>query len=521
MAKEQTQPYAGRTFWDFATEISRRFGVGVLILIGVVYGFYKFQEQAGDAEKARQDATRETQKQLNDANQSLRETYVAVGNMHETMIQNVRNGLDALKALQGELARVQQNTAEEAQKADKAIAAQSKAEEAKQRAEQKLQDANKEVEQRQKQYAEKVGPLKEDVKRFVNLVLKNDALAGDSEIATLADEIRSEYLIDPVKLLTAFAENPSAENAQALDELEGLSYKTIHEIAVDNEPGFQVWASVGDPAHPTKLIAVAQSDDHWMKGVVEIWLSDDQEQRVLAAETLRRMCCITFPDRNNWDIEKNAAVVETFDSKYIYFGRVGIVSGVWTITTLWARVWGMSGSSEVKVLSGSDPALQSFDLPTLWKTDHAVAADLKSEMYFAHADSMRRRAEKFSASALIPVRLGDRGGDLGNLRETIVRALDAAVRRDDTKRQALAGASFDQSNWGPLAAVVLHPGFRFEGVSVSLGAREVSVHFVYRNWPGGSEMLGATLVLARAEPSQRDGWRVTGFASHYCHEEPS
>ena len=93
-------PVTGRTAWDFAAEISRILGPGILILVGIAYAFYKF-------DRARQDATREMQQQLNAANQSLRETYVAIGSMNKTMIDNIQNGFDTLQGLQTRLKDLQ------------------------------------------------------------------------------------------------------------------------------------------------------------------------------------------------------------------------------------------------------------------------------------------------------------------------------------------------------------------------------------------------------------------------------
>lgn len=120
MTDEQTKakPVTGRTVWDYVARISKDFGLPIVILVVIGYGIFMFQQQA-----------MQYQSQLNKANQAVTETYVAIGTMNKTALQNIRESLDMHQTLQVRLKELQQKAMAETQKADEAVAKCQKAQE--------------------------------------------------------------------------------------------------------------------------------------------------------------------------------------------------------------------------------------------------------------------------------------------------------------------------------------------------------------------------------------------------------
>lgn len=118
-----SKPIIGRTFWDFATELTRRLGIpillGLLAFAGVVFGFYsfyKYKQAANLAAMQYISATRE------------------LGEMTKTIITNMTESFDALEAAKAETARAQRGL-------DEALKRQQQAEKARSDAEEKQRDA--------------------------------------------------------------------------------------------------------------------------------------------------------------------------------------------------------------------------------------------------------------------------------------------------------------------------------------------------------------------------------------------
>ncbi len=240
--KNETKHLTGRTAWDFAAEVSQRLGLSILILIGIAFGFYQYQNQALKFKKAEQESNKDLQEKLNSAQQQLVDSAVAVGQLNKDMIDNIKSGLGELQGLRDSIKVYQEQAEAEANKTEDAIAKQKEAEEATVRAKNNLEKAKSEQERLKKLRAAKSGPFKEKVQSLISK-LSNESL-DDPDIEILADEIRQDYLVNPLALFEAVAKNPNAENLEKLRDLEGFKYDAIMNIFEDNKAGFAAWMLV-------------------------------------------------------------------------------------------------------------------------------------------------------------------------------------------------------------------------------------------------------------------------------------
>lgn len=499
MTDEQTKakPVTGRTVWDYVTRISKDFGLPIVILVVIGYGIFMFQQQA-----------MQYQSQLNKANQAVTETYVAIGTMNKTALQNIRESLDMHQTLQARLKELQQKAMAETQKADEAVAKCQKAQEDEKQAREQVKELKAEHEQMKKDSAAKSGPFKEDVKALVTLLTSEQRIDMD-EIGTLAAQIRVEHLVDPNKLLEAVANDPSIKNLQKLNELEGLKVNTMMNIATKNDANFDGWVSfVEEPDMVRGLLgAVIISDDQVKTSI--FMLTD--EDRVFLVETTKRLFVVSFPSPNDWDSNLMVMASEELDGDFFYDTvPAGEIADLTTDEFPLSRLL-LIDILTTKVLAGKEPRLKPVSLDNLREKDLTAYNKLiTSEDTAALAARMIRNSETFSATTILPITMGQRYPDLGNLRETIIQALNAAVRRDNKQRQALAAKDFSQSNWGLLAAAALTSEFTFRNLFLSSDGREASAVFSVRrqDLPG---LRTARLTLARPEPNAQAKWKLTGF----------
>lgn len=510
--KKETKPLTGKTAWDFAAEVTQRLGLPILILIGIAYGFYKYQDQNLRFEDARKKATESVQEQLNAAHKELRETSVAIGDINKTMIENIKGGLSELDEIQSRLDGLKEQADAEAKKAADAIALQKEADESRVKAVNELEKVRLEHERLQKLRVAKSGPFRDKVKSLISLL--SDTIVDDPNIVKLAMEIRQDYLVDPLALFEAVVKDPNVENLQRLSELDGLKFDTLMEIIEENEAGFASWmlAYEEDPSDFEGVVGVVKVSEGQARGIVFLDYYKEQE-RVWDVSFLLSLAWVSFPSVHNWDVDSAAAIIEEssgdFDLGSVSMMPPGLSRGQIHLSDAFRQT--LVEDFKLLILAGEDPNLKSITLDDLRATEPMAYRQLAESWDEASkAANMIRKAETFSAATVVPITLERGHGDLGNLRGTIIQTLDAAVRRDTGKRQKLASGNFPESNWGPLASVALNQHFVINKLEVSSDRLEVSVTCSFRDHET-EDILTAKMNFRREQAVTQSQWRITGF----------
>ena len=360
------------------------------------------------------------------------------------------------------------------------------------------------------------GPFKEKVRSLINNLLSGEPL-DPAEIGKFAQDIRENYLVDPLDLLEAVAADPNARNLQGLSELEGLKSDTLVDVVPKSRTDSASWLLLKQEDQTVGLIGVFGMSEYEATGFVLMEFS--KEGRVWSVEPGSRLAWVSLPSTHDWDSNLIFAVLE--ENGYIDLERVStqvvpsLPSGQKRLSDLFFG-WLSEESEEpfkVEPLAGTDPNVKPIALEDLQTKDPATYKNLVMELEdeFETAAMMIRRSKTFSAATAVRLDLVHGHGDVGNLRETIVQALDAAVKRDSKKRQALAAEDFSKSNWGPLAAVALKQQFAVRDVLVLADRLEASAACYYLDEQTRS-IHRAKLTLARKQASPQSRWRITGFA---------
>jgi hypothetical protein len=503
MTNEEKEPQrvTGRTAWDFAAEVAQRFGLSMLILAGIAYAFYKF-------EQVRQDATKSVQQQLNEAHKQLRETSVAIGNMNKTVVENIQGGLNTLQELQSRLKGLQEQANAEAKKAEDAITRQKEAERASVNAAKELEKVKLEHERIQKLRVAKSGPFRDKVKSLIHSLSQKHI--DDPNIAKLAEEIRRDYIVDPCEILRTVAKDPYAANLKSLgDELEGLKLDTLKQIAQENAAAFASWMVLHGPT--TALFGVVQTSDYEAIGLIFI---EADEERIFSVDVVSRAVWLIVPDKDNWDLcsivslsipqQANEEGMDVFGTT-----RSSFPVGQKSLSDL-TRDFSGPGAYKVDILVPPDPALQPITFEHVQKEYPVAYKELVTDEEIAALTMMIHKAQIFNAANIVPVSLGQGHTDIGNLRAAIIQTLDAAVRRDTKERQNVAGENFPESDWGPLAAMALKPEFTVSGLDISLDRLEASVICSFRD-PDTNNIFRAQANFKRAQALPQSQWHITGF----------
>jgi hypothetical protein len=297
-----------------------------------------------------------------------------------------------------------------------------------------------------------------------------------------------------------------------LNELEGLKGSDLIEIAKENKANFAAWMRVYEQGPESGgLIGVVRTSDYEIEGLL---LIEFDEGRVLDTDIVERISLVSFPATDDWDSTSIGMIFEDVDGDLDYepISRgdiAGLPMGEMVLSN-WLSL-ALDGV-RIQILAGEDPKIQSLALEDFQQRDLRVYNGLMEwEGQVATAAMMLRRSKTFGASTVIPVTLGERYRELGNLRETIIQALNSAVKRDGPKRQALAGENFSESNWGMLAAAALSEKFRFDDFLVSPDLLESSIVFSYLNQETADTFM-ANLILGREQATPQAMWRITGLS---------
>jgi len=495
--------------WDFATEISRKLGFSILVLIGVLYGFYKYQEQARLFEESRQNATKNIQIQLNAANESLRNTYIAIGTMNETMIGNIKKAFGTLQLLQDRIATLQGESEVAMETAAKAVEEKLKAGEQRAKALGQLQEIKDEQERLQKLRVSRSGPFKDDVTKLVTL-LRSDRSISNNNIVELAGDIREKYLIDPVNLFDMVSKDASISNLKELAQLEGISVETLNRIVSENQSKFATW-----------MLLKAETQDKAMLGIVKAYeekfiggiLLEIDEGRIYKSDNIYRASFIALPSLSNWDDQVIGMVSVDLEGEFEFteippaFFRTHPRDKIRLSELLFFE-------EEVKstLLSGKEGTFRPISIEELQKKETSTY-----EKMFSIDDVkviMRTviRAKTYDANSIVPVTLGEGFGNIGTLRDTIVQALNAAVRRNQSKRNSLAEKEFISSNWGYVGTAALGNNLIIKQLSLSQDRLEASFIFDYIDLVKNAD-YESNLVFKRASSSPKAKWRLAAYSS--------
>ncbi len=515
MSNGPTQPGSdtGRSMWDFAIVLSQRLGLPILILIGILYALYKFQDQAIELQKEHREATQTVQDQLNQAHRELREASTAIGEINNRMIANIKGGLDQLDELQTRLTGLKEQAEAEATRAARAATQRQEAEEARNRATDELKRVKEEHDRLQQRRVAKSGPFRDKVKELVSLL--SHAPMNDPTVQNLAESIRQDYLVDPVELFNAIAADPNVRHLRELEQLEGFKYETFADILADNEAAFAVWMLEKDQnGQPEEVIGMVRASEREVTGYVSIAIAVGRVSSVLAAT---RFVWVLAPSVGDWDAMVLLGIWEDAETAagYNLSDPVGFTmpsGGAIRFSDLTPRATGFTR----EILAGEDPNLRPISLDELQRRypaaySHAVTSYVGYELKLATAAMMIQRAEAFRADAVVDLILSGADVTVGDLRTVVVRALNAAVSRDVTERKELTMEGLHESVWGRLAAAALQPQFAVEGLAEPANEVTVQVDCSFQDPETGS-ILTARIHFARDEPAVASPWRMRNFS---------
>ena len=514
--KKETKSLTGRTAWDFAAEVTQRLGLPILILIGIAYGFYKYQEQNLKFEDARKKANESVQSQLSTAQKQLVDTAVAVGTLNTDIINNITGGLSQLDEIQKRLEGLEEQAAAEAKKAADAVALQKEAEEATIRAKNDFENFKLDKETEQKLRIAKSGPFRDAVKSLTSLLLSEKPVY-DPNIKNLAKKIRQDYLVDPLVLFQAVVKEPNAKNLEELRELEGLKYDAIVNILKENKAGFATWILVNEKGeeHASYLMGVVRASEKRFLGMV--FFDIDDEGRIWSVDSLTNFFLLVHPNLFDWDNYVTTAIIDHSSGK-MEQENVDEIPSSWPqgrmkLSDLIPWFVGVRGKGvEYQVLVGEDLKIMPFTLDE-FRTDEPVIYSRLLERARTPVEEvgiMLRTSKTFNATTVVPVSLERGHGNLGNLRTTIIRILEAGVRRDAKERKNLAGDRFVGLDWGMISATALHEQFRVNELVVSFDRLEVFVACSFQHFLM-DEILTTGMSLKREKADPQSKWQVTGF----------
>lgn len=497
----------GRSVWDFSTEISRKLGIFIIVLVGVLYGIYKYQEQARLFEESRQNATKNIQEQLNTANESLRDTYVAIGTMNETMIENIQKAFGTLQLLQDRIARLQRESEAATETAAKAVAEKLEAGEQRAKALAQLQEIEAEQERLQKLRVARSGPFKDDVTKLVTLMRSDRSISNDN-ILTLASDIHEKYLIDPVTLFDMVSKDTSIRNLKELEQLEGMSVETLTRIAKENQSNFSTWMLM--EAEGIAMLGIVKAYETKFKGGI---LFEINEGRIYKSDNIYKGSFISFPSLSNWDDQVIGMMVEDLEGELEFDEIPATFFHTHPRDKIRLSEW-FSFEEDIKrtLLSREEVTFRPISIEKLQKTEPSTYEKIFSIGDLKVIMRTLTWAKTYDANSIVPVTLGESYGNIGTLRDTIVQTLNAAVRRDQSKRNSLAEKEFISSNWGYIGAAALGDNLTIKQFSLSQDRLGASFIFDYIDLMKNAD-YESNLVLKRANSSPKAKWRLAAYSS--------
>jgi predicted nucleic acid-binding Zn-ribbon protein len=506
MPKTQQPAVVGRTPWDAAVEVASLLGKltpWIIVAAGVLWAFYKFQEQSNQFQQSLSKAQRETQEQfmadLQAARDALVKTYADIGDLSNQQLDNVRDLLklnedvtarleeqrNSLDQLQQEVEHQQALAVEQVRLAEDAQRAADEAQELKQRTDAersrleaelaanraKLAELTGEVETKVaglNQRAASIDALRAELEQLVQAVLAAeiesiepaangvsvDTALPPSAVLEIARRINAEILQDPAEILRAHATALTPTTRDDLSKLVGVTENTLADLVAE-DLGHELWLRCADIDDGVEFfVGVTRQEPEYYAGVILLEFGDGRVTNVLTVDQMPAMRVQNDRDWNKFDgviaLSSEPNLTETFE--------ISANSTEWSLQsdllgTFFDQIDVLFGETRsVKLLSVEEFAEFSPDTYAMWMND---APDwpprLNIEMY--------ARSKVFSAADL-PGMTQPMPDDLRN---ALIAVLDAAVTQNAAVAALLPGSPTEAN--GRLAATALRESFKIIAVN--------------------------------------------------------
>jgi hypothetical protein len=478
-------PITGRNMWDAAIEASRGFGKYLpwaIIAAGIVFGSYKFSELQG---KARADARKQVQAELDAAYKELRETYGQIANMNKQELDNVAAMLrvhdDTVKSTEEQRKKLSDLHTQAEQERDAAAkarvdtdravneaAAAAKQLETERKA---ASDASAEFERQRKQKLDEVDRKTNEVnqkaarfgelnRKLVDLASRVISKPGDKEVIQFANDILDRYSPAPEKLLANFQKHPSVETAKALGNLIGLDPSGLEKI-LKQGLGFAFWQRFVFSESESGFVGVQQQTADADLNVVVVVIRDD---KVTDASAFSRMASVEAFDTQDWNQRVAYNLYRPFGDEDAGVSRFQYRNNSWTLSETIS-----DEKARSEDIYGSEKRLSFVTLDALRKQDPKLVASALDTKFsdFSAAVPMMENAKHFDPARLLqPLQQESYRG----IRETLNQLLTAAIKHESPADKLAPASTVKPDIFGRVAATVLKPGIHF----VELKPRESS-----------------------------------------------
>ena len=525
------------TMWGVAALLAQKLGPLAVVIGAACFAIYKFNEQSSqfavELEKQRTDATAKVQAQLNDSYAQLRETYAAIGDMHNTTLGNIQSAMNTLSNLQAQSTQAAEEADLAAKNAELAnqrlIELQNELKlvetESRKQIEAALKNKRKELERIEQQTREarkstatKQGQFESEVRKLIELIELIDSEAASpsqpAEALQLAQRIRSTYLIsdDDLKtILSALTDEDTNKVSNQLKKLSGLEVNKFITFVPANPPDHTSWyrmdstAENDAPASDNLLLAIINTDN---PRIIQIYWNQ-QDNRIYEADFLSNYALTALPSLTDWYDRRVKAL---YQDSFTEFDSMDIP---WRISDAYIE----RGKVQFETLvensyQGVTPNLiagNPADIPIVTLNDyfdkhpnarHALTAwDDKLEL----TASMIAREKKLHRFDAPPAAFGRQT----DLYKAVNKLFIAAVKNDKELRTNVAEAEF--TDWGPLCAALLRPA-TVDGVTLDPKTKTASVRLRYQQLWSIDQARGAELFfLKNDKPDTTTAWRFSDF----------
>jgi hypothetical protein len=453
----------GRTQWDALVDVVRLLGNGApyfVILVGVAFSYYKFQElsqqNSNDLRRAQSEATKNYEQQLSSANKALIDTYAAMGTISATQIkattrtQEMQNSREELKK------QVDERTAALRQakiELDAGVSLKSQVQQelkglqeglARDRTE--LQSLEQLLASRKRDLADsaqEVNTLRNRVVDLAQAVRGKKANAGE-----LAMQLLKDYDVSVESLL--------APDGQGLKSLLGRRDADMIS-ALQNDNRFLLIARLPAQARNDNVqyLAAKSFSNNIFKDLAYI---GSDGSNVVSAETMSILLGVKLNDNNDWSLTYPIIILSKSKESYsYYYPRYSAEVNEWDVLDLTrdsARQPGLiikPSAAKPRYLTPSELETLAPDIAEqLESVSQGVRPGINYRMY--------KRSKTFNAAATFDEKLSQLPADL---RETVIQLLNAAVKHRMSEALTYMSGGSPPQMAGRVAAIALRPAFRF------------------------------------------------------------